>query len=85
MLTFESPLLAIGEYALGVFEPYPKFELLYIMIILPFCLNAVMFWITDGYLKDNSKPPAVANATDKTPMISCTCTAEGEGTYDSLT
>jgi hypothetical protein len=69
MMIFEQPMEKVGDLALSVFEPYPKVELLFIMIILPVFLNALMFWVTDSYLKDNSAPLAMTQATEKTLLF----------------
>eukprot|EP00404_Azadinium_spinosum_P060001 CAMPEP_0180698254 /NCGR_PEP_ID=MMETSP1038_2-20121128/3927_1 /TAXON_ID=632150 /ORGANISM="Azadinium spinosum, Strain 3D9" /LENGTH=193 /DNA_ID=CAMNT_0022729813 /DNA_START=65 /DNA_END=645 /DNA_ORIENTATION=- len=36
------------------FKPYPKFELVFVMVLLPIALNAIFAWIVDNLIKDPS-------------------------------
>lgn len=44
----------LAEFLLMPFESYPKIELVFIMILMPFLLNSFAFWVTDAYLKEQS-------------------------------
>lgn len=46
-----APLDALMDAFFTPVKPYPKVELLLVMIILPACVNVGQFWITDTYLK----------------------------------
>ena len=74
MMLFEAPLEALGDFLLKVFDGYPRVELVFIMVVFPVFLNALLFWITDGYLKNN----------DPTPEITATTKMLNEGKDDFL-
>lgn len=59
MVVFEVPLLLLGELILWPLEPFPKFELLTIMVICPVLINSLMFWVTDHFLKYHEDNPPV--------------------------
>lgn len=65
MVIFEVPFSFIGQLLLLPFEPFPKLELVMIMIILPVIVNSLMFWVTDMFLsaKESSK--------EKLPLKGC--------------
>lgn len=44
----------LAEFLLIPFENYPKMELFFIMVLMPFLLNSFAFWMTDAYLKKQS-------------------------------
>jgi hypothetical protein len=46
--------------------PYPKFELILVMIIVPVVLNTIQFWITDNFLMASPKESTLE--TDATPV-----------------
>lgn len=39
-----------GDWMLKPMDPYPKFELFFVMVIIPMILNVLQFWIQDNYL-----------------------------------
>ena len=41
---------------LSGFESNPNLELAFVMIVVPMVLNALMFWITDCFLKFTKTP-----------------------------
>lgn len=51
LIVFMIPINKFGEYAFRVITPYPKFELLLVMIGIPMVMNSVQFWLTDTVLK----------------------------------
>lgn len=53
-ILFQHPL----EYAISrifyFFRPYPKLELVTVMVVIPLCMNGLQFWILDSFLKHPS-------------------------------
>ena len=45
----------VGSLLLGWLEPYPQFELLFVMILVPLVMNCMQFWVQDTFLKDKTK------------------------------
>ncbi|CAG9322008.1 unnamed protein product [Blepharisma stoltei] len=60
MVIFHKLLGSAGEFILSPVEKYPNLELVMVMIIIPVVLNSLMFWITDGFLKNNKKTESLA-------------------------
>ena len=50
-----SPLNTVGEAIFAPMEPYPKFELVIVMVIVPLIMNSFQYWVTDSFLKKSSK------------------------------
>ena len=44
-------LVDIGIYSLSFFDGHPNWELVFVMIIVPFFLNSLQYWIQDNFLK----------------------------------
>ena len=42
---YHKDLYAIGASLLSVFRGHPKLELVVVMVIVPFTLNAILFWV----------------------------------------
>uniref|UniRef100_A0A7S1Z5X6 Transmembrane protein 110 n=1 Tax=Trieres chinensis TaxID=1514140 RepID=A0A7S1Z5X6_TRICV len=55
MWLMSEPLAYMGLIMFEPFQSNIRFELLFVMIFFPGLLNVIYFWITDGYLKANSK------------------------------
>jgi len=53
MLMFHATLLKVAESALDLFQD-EKSKLLMVMVITPFFMNALQFWLVDNFLKRNS-------------------------------
>ena len=51
MLVLKQPLEAAGGALLGPLEPYPKAELVFVMVVVPVVMNGVMFWVIDSFLQ----------------------------------
>ena len=49
-MAFRDLLELVGEFLLSGF-PDPQLELVFVMIIVPMTFNALVFWITDCFLK----------------------------------
>eukprot|EP01006_Ploeotia_vitrea_P026153 TRINITY_DN5911_c0_g1_i1.p2 TRINITY_DN5911_c0_g1~~TRINITY_DN5911_c0_g1_i1.p2 ORF type:complete len:297 (-),score=151.60 TRINITY_DN5911_c0_g1_i1:29-919(-) len=47
---FHVPLYNAGSYLLLPFRDFPRMELLFVMILVPFALNIIQFWVQDSYL-----------------------------------
>lgn len=50
-LAYHAEIVAWGTAVLSVFEGHPKLELMVVMVILPFTMNSLMFWVQDAFLK----------------------------------
>jgi hypothetical protein len=55
MVLFGIPLNSFGDMCLSTLKPYPRLELIMVMVVVPVILNSLMFWITDSYLKHTLK------------------------------
>ena len=44
-------IIDIGINCLSVFKGHPQFELLFVMIMVPFTFNVMQYWIQDNFLK----------------------------------
>jgi len=53
IVPFKDPLYAVGAWLMSGFEPYPKLELIIVMIIIPLVMNIIVFWIQDNFLMDH--------------------------------
>lgn len=51
MVLFGVPLNTFGGILLSQLNPYPRLELLTVMVFVPVVLNSLMFWVTDSLLK----------------------------------
>ena len=51
-------LESLGDWALSPLMEHPHLELLMVMIIIPVVSNALVFWITDNFLKSNKTSQA---------------------------
>lgn len=47
----EEQLAVLGQLLMYPFRDYPKVELLVVMLLFPFVLNVVAFWLFDNLLK----------------------------------
>jgi len=54
MVVLKRQIQAVGDFVLSPLDPYPKVELLCVMIVIPVILNAFMFWVTDGFLRKDT-------------------------------
>ena len=54
-LRYHVELVAFGTQALAGFEGYPNTELVTVMIIFPFVLNTIIFWVQDNFLSGSNK------------------------------
>lgn len=54
----------VKKFILKPISHYPKFELIVVMLIVPFIMNALMFWVVDNFLmRKHRKFPAPPNDT----------------------
>jgi hypothetical protein len=44
-------IINFGIYLLSVFEGRPNLELFFVMILVPFVMNSLQYWIQDNFLK----------------------------------
>ena len=59
---------AIGVIFIS-FEGYRNFELIVVMIIVPFILNIIQFWITDTFLKHNTPLSGSSASVDRYSQV----------------
>lgn len=52
---FVYPLNSAGKVLFAPLRPYPRVELITVMILIPMCLNSVQFWVTDTFLKKGNR------------------------------
>eukprot|EP00397_Hematodinium_sp_SG-2012_P017985 GEMP01018406.1.p1 GENE.GEMP01018406.1~~GEMP01018406.1.p1 ORF type:complete len:263 (+),score=38.83 GEMP01018406.1:23-811(+) len=64
MLTMCAPLQVISSFILQPVIGSPKLELIVVMCITPFLMNALQFWLFDNFLKKKEKPFDVLEARD---------------------
>jgi hypothetical protein len=55
MLLFPQFLEHIGMSILKSIAIYPKLELIFVMIIVPFIMNCLQFWMVDNFLKESDE------------------------------
>merc|ERR1712168_830022 len=48
---------------------YPKFELIVVMLIVPFIMNALMFWVVDNFLMRKHRKLLVPSNTSADPVL----------------
>ena len=48
---FADELITAGIEILNIFYGHPFIELIWVMIIIPFTLNIVQYWVQDNFLK----------------------------------
>lgn len=44
-----------GNYVLDRLQPYPKLELVFVMIIVPLLTSCMQYWVTDNFLKESDE------------------------------
>lgn len=70
------PVSLLGEWLFKPIQPYPKTELVVVMILSPGLLNVVQFWILDQILKKDGGCKALVprccsfNGTEQVPLLS---------------
>mmetsp|Transcript_14602 Transcript_14602/g.32196 ORF Transcript_14602/g.32196 Transcript_14602/m.32196 type:complete len:421 (+) Transcript_14602:39-1301(+) len=55
MTYFAADWLALAEFVLGRFDPYPKVKLVVVMCITPAVFNALQFWLQDNFLRKQKR------------------------------
>ena len=48
---FAEDIIDLGIDALSVFKGHPNLELFFVMILVPFTMNSLQYWIQDNFLK----------------------------------
>lgn len=54
IIYFNSYFALAGKQLLQPFSDNPKFELVFVMIIVPTVMNILQFWVQDNFLKQKS-------------------------------
>jgi hypothetical protein len=69
MIMIRVPLDWVGEAILSPLKPFPKVELIFVMVIVPIIVNGIMFWVTDSYLKfeEDERLPPLMKDSQKVP------------------
>ena len=55
MWLLHSPLNSLGEAIFAPIEPYPKVELVVVMVVVPLIMNSFQYWVTDSFLKKKNE------------------------------
>lgn len=55
MLTFPDMLEQLGNSLLQSISVYPRLELIFVMIVVPFVMNCIQFWMVDNFLKESDE------------------------------
>lgn len=66
-LGLNKPLIAICGFLLGWLQPYPTFELIVVIIIVPTFMNGLAFWMQDNFLK--KKVESAGEGMFKEPLM----------------
>ena len=45
----------LGNFVLEKLQPYPKFELVFVMIFVPLLTSMFQYWVTDNFLKESDE------------------------------
>ncbi|CAD7967836.1 unnamed protein product [Amoebophrya sp. A120] len=48
---FSDVLLSISGFILGIFTPYPRAKLVFVMVICPIVMSCLALWVTDNFLQ----------------------------------
>lgn len=59
MYMFEGAVSEFGCWAMSPVADKPRLELVLVMVVGPYILNAIQFWILDNFLKKNVTPHAL--------------------------
>ena len=62
---FANELIDIGIYTLSFFDGHPNLELTFVMIIVPFILNSLQYWIQDNFLKGTDYIEEAKNSNEQ--------------------
>lgn len=54
IFTLRKPLEKIGSAVFAPIQPYPRVELVFVMLLCPAVMNIVQFWIQDNFIKYES-------------------------------
>jgi len=49
--TYAEELIDMGIETLSIFDGHPNIELVFVMMIVPFTLNSLQYWIQDSFLQ----------------------------------
>mmetsp|Transcript_16670 Transcript_16670/g.21625 ORF Transcript_16670/g.21625 Transcript_16670/m.21625 type:complete len:321 (-) Transcript_16670:300-1262(-) len=52
ILSWRHHLDGFYSWIFGSLQPYPKLELIVVMVVMPASLNVIQYWIVDNFLKD---------------------------------
>ena len=51
LFQFAAQIIDVGINILSIFRGYPNLELFFVMILVPFIMNSLQYWIQDNFLK----------------------------------
>jgi hypothetical protein len=69
MLSFPDFLENLGFSLLKSVAVYPKLELIVVMVIVPFIMNVIQFWIVDNILKESDESRIERLSRGKKPLL----------------
>ena len=58
-----------GAEILSKFKDNPKLELIFVMIVVPFCISCLQYWITDNFLKESDESRIERLSRGKEPLV----------------
>jgi len=59
----------VKKWILKPISYYPKFELVVVMLIVPFIMNALMFWVVDNFLMRKHRKLLVPSSQESLPVL----------------
>lgn len=69
MLSFPDLLAQIGFALLREISVYPRLELIVVMVIIPFIMNVLQFWLVDNILKESDESRIERLSRGKKPLL----------------
>ena len=54
----------LTDHLFKTLEPHPNLELIVVMVLVPFVLNTICFWIQDNFLKEDTRNRVINNDSD---------------------
>jgi hypothetical protein len=69
MVAFPSGLENFGSALLEDISVYPRLELLVVMVLVPFIMNVLQFWLVDNILKESDESRIERLSRGKKPLL----------------
>eukprot|EP00392_Amoebophrya_sp_AT5.2_P011107 g11182.t1 len=71
---FYPVLLGVASVILGVFNPYPRAKLVFVMVVCPVVMSCIALWVTDNFLQSADRGAAGGASEDARDVV-----VEGHG------